>query len=240
MKKQIQILAAVLVPLFAAIVWGQRNAKSPLGEDDQTTAKLKALEVRIQTLEDIHEIERLQRAYGYYLDKRLWDEIVPLFTEDARVEIGGRGVYLGKAHITNLFKHVMGGGKSGLEYGALHNHMQLQGIVDVDPGGKTAKGRWRAFMQVAILKKSALWAEGPYEVEYAKVGGKWMLSKMRWYPTYYVPYDRGWDRIEASVGGASMETNKEYPPDLPPSEGVRPFPEVSVPPFHYKNPITGK
>lgn len=182
----------------------------------------------------------MQRIYGYYLDKRLWDEIIPLFTEDARVEIGGRGVYLGKAHLTNLFKHVMGGGKSGMEYGALHNHMQLQGVVDLDPGGKTAKGRWRAFMQVAIQKKSALWAEGPYEVQYAKVGGKWMFSKMRWYPTYYVPYDKGWDRIEASAGGASMETNKEYPPDLPPSEGGRPFPEVSVPPFHYKNPITGE
>ena len=25
----------------------------------------------------------------------------------------------------------MGGGKEGLEYGTLHNHMQLQGIVDV-------------------------------------------------------------------------------------------------------------
>jgi hypothetical protein len=36
--------------------------------------------------------ERLQRVYGYYLDKKLWDEIVPLFTDDARVEIGGRGV----------------------------------------------------------------------------------------------------------------------------------------------------
>jgi len=34
---------------------------------------------------------RLSRssAYkGYYLDKMLWDKVVPLFTDDASVEIG--------------------------------------------------------------------------------------------------------------------------------------------------------
>ena len=63
-------------------------------------------------------------------------------------------------------------------------------------------------MQVAAIKRSALWAEGPYEIEYAKVNGKWMFSKMRWYPTYYVPYDKGWDKLEAQTGGASMTTNR--------------------------------
>jgi len=73
-------------------------------------------------------------------DKKLWDEIIPLFTQDARVEIGGRGVYVGRTSVGHLFKDVMGGGKEGLEYGPLHNHMQLQGVVDVDPGGKDRHG----------------------------------------------------------------------------------------------------
>ena len=99
--------------------------------------------------------------------------------------------------------------------------------------------RWRAFMQVAAIKRSALWAEGPYEIEYAKVDGKWMFSRMRWYPTYYVPYDKGWDKLEAQTGGASMAANQQFPPDKPPSGEAKPFPQVSIPPFHYKNPITG-
>jgi hypothetical protein len=45
--------------------------------------------------------------------------------------------------------------------------------------------------------------------------------------------------MEAQTGGTSMSTNKQYPPDLPPSGDAKPFPDVSIPPFHYKNPITG-
>lgn len=240
MMTQTRFVAALCALLFAGIVWDHLSAKPPALTNEALSVKMAELEAKVQTLEDTRDIERLQRIYGYYLDKKLWDEIIPLFTDDARVEIGGRGIYVGRVSVGHLFKDVMGGGKEGLEYGALHNHMQLQGVVDVDPGGNTAKGRWRAFMQVAAWKRSARWAEGPYEIEYAKLNGKWMFSKMRWYPTYYVPYDKGWDKLEAQAGGASMATNHEYPPDLPPTGDAKPFPDVSVPPFHYKNPVTGK
>jgi hypothetical protein len=239
MMQQTKCLVAGAVLLAGSILWTQLSAKPAPATQDALIAKIIELEAKVQMLEDTRQIERLQRVYGYYLDKKLWDEIIPLFTESAQVEIGGRGIYVGRTSVGHLFKDVMGGGKEGLEYGALHNHMQLQGIVDVDPGGKTAKGRWRAFMQVAALHRSALWAEGPYEIEYAKVNGKWMFSKMRWYPTYYVPYDKGWDKLEAQTGGASMAANQQFPPDMPPSGDGKPFPQVSIPPFHYKNPITG-
>jgi len=201
MMKRTQFLIAASVLLIGTILWQQLAAKPAGTSIEALTARIMELEAKVQMLEDARQIERLQRVYGYYLDKKLWDEIIPLFTQDARVEIGRRGVYVGRTSVGHLFKDVMGGGKEGLEYGALHNHMQLQGVVDVDPGGKTAKGRWRAFMQVAAIKRSALWAEGPYEIEYAKVDGKWMFSRMRWYPTYYVPYDKGWDKLEAQTGG---------------------------------------
>ena len=172
MMKRTQFLIAASVLLIGTILWQQLAAKPAGTSIEALTARIMELEAKVQMLEDARQIERLQRVYGYYLDKKLWDEIIPLFTENAQVEIGGRGIYVGRTSVGHLFKDVMGGGKEGLEYGALHNHMQLQGIVDVDPGGKTAKGRWRAFMQVAALKRSALWAEGPYEIEYAKVNGK--------------------------------------------------------------------
>jgi hypothetical protein len=188
--RKTQFLFSGAFVLAGCLVWQQLAAKPAAATNDGLSAKIAELEKRVQTLEDINQIERLQRVYGYYLDKKLWDEIIPLFTDDARVEIGGRGVYVGRTNVGHLFNDVMGGGKEGLEYGTLHNHMQLQGVVDVDPAGKTAKGRWRAFMQVASLKRSALWAEGPYEIEYAKVSGKWMFSKMRWYPATMFPTTR--------------------------------------------------
>jgi hypothetical protein len=27
---------------------------------------------------------------------------------------------------------------------------------------------------------------------------------MRWYPAYYVPYDKAWDKMEAETGKADM------------------------------------
>lgn len=204
-------------------------------------ARIKALEAKVQTHQDVEEIYNLQNIYGYYLDKRLWDDVADLFTEDSVVEIGGRGVYRGNKGARTLFKDVMGGGTIGPQPGVLNNHMQLQGVVHVDPGGETAKGRWRAFAQVAQVGRAAMWAEGPYEVEYKKVNGKWMFSNMRWDPTYYTPFDRGWDKAaETSAGGASTQTSKQFPPDAPPTRAITPFPGVYTLPFHYKHPITGK
>ncbi len=232
------IVVIILCIPRGLFLWAEKSGHPSNSQNLEN--RIKVLEARVQTLQDTEQIRRLQYVYGYYLDKKLWDEIVPLFTEDCVVEIGGRGQYIGREHVGNLFRKVMGHGQTGLRYGELHNHFQLQGVIDVDPSGQTAKGRWRAFMQVATLGKGALWGEGPYEIEYAKVNGNWMFKKLHWYPTYYAPYDKGWDKLEQASGGASMMTDHEFPPDHPPTEKVTPFPEVSVPPFHYKNPIAGK
>ena len=44
-------------------------------------------------IEDINAIKRLQRAYGYYFDEGLWDEMAELFSADATFEMGLDGAY---------------------------------------------------------------------------------------------------------------------------------------------------
>src|SRR3954469_17306059 len=51
---------------------------------------------------DLKEIERLQRSYGYYIDRSDWDNVVNLLTDDATAEYGQSGVYVGKASIRAL------------------------------------------------------------------------------------------------------------------------------------------
>jgi len=110
---------------------------------EELEAKVRALEEKLAKLEDVEEIERLQRMYGYYLDNCMWDEIVDLFSDNTDfVEIGDRGIFCGKEGVRRLFKEVIGVGGSK-SYGELRDHMQLQGIVTIDSDGKTAKGRWR-------------------------------------------------------------------------------------------------
>ena len=203
-------------------------------------AKVKSLEERLQSVEDIEEIKKLQRIYGYYLDNCRWDEIVDLFSDNTKsVEISDRGVYLGKEGVRNLFKKVIGKNGPRRQW-ELRIHMQLQGIVNIDPGGKTAKGRWRVWGLVAVPidgEWRQLLLEGPYENEYVKEDGKWKFSKMHWYQTFVTPYEDGWLKTPI-IGGTSWET-AQIKPDKPPTAD-HPYPSTYIVPFHYQHPITGE
>ena len=45
-------------------------------------SKVKALEEKLTAVYDIQEIEKLQRVYGFYLDNRMWDDVVDLFSDN--------------------------------------------------------------------------------------------------------------------------------------------------------------
>lgn len=237
-------MSTTWIPAVAIIVGGLISQQSLPAQDKKLLARIEALEkqvaeqnARLQNLDDIEKINKLTRAYGYYVDKNLWDQVVDLFADDCSVEIAARGVYLGKKGADRLFRGAFGGGKIGLQPGRLFNHFQLQGIVDVDPGGLTADGRWRVFAQIATIGRSAVWSEGIYEDVYTKEEGVWKFKKMKFWPTYYTPFDEGWAKKNLPNNGPS----KEYPPDRPPTDNAGVFPDLNmIPPFHYKNPVTGK
>ena len=46
----------------------------------------------------MHAVRRLQHAYGYYLDKCLYDEVVDLFSDSGEVRFMG-GIFKGKAGV---------------------------------------------------------------------------------------------------------------------------------------------
>lgn len=233
-----QLLVTGLAALLACISTPQARAALHPGDGDSARleARLDALEHRVTLLQDENAIEKLTRAYGYYVDKQLWDQVAALFTDDCRIEISGRGVYLGKRGAERFFQGSLGGGRIGLKPGTLFNHMILQGIVDVSPDGRTAKGRWRALMQLAVYHGFALWGEGTYENDYRKQNGVWKISGMHFYSTYYTPYGAGPAEVALPNNGPS----KAAPPDLPPSVDYDVFPGHYVPPFHYANPVSGR
>lgn len=205
------------------------------------TARIEALERRVQRAEDTEAIEHLTRAYGYYLDKALWDEILPLFTDDCEIEISALGVYVGQKQAAVLFKDLLGKGPAksdehGLVWGQLYNHLIVQGIVNVDEGGNTASGRWRCFMQIAEFGEKAVWGEGPYEIRYRKgADGKWRMSHLHFYRTYHTPFDEGWAKARSPAGGVRAN----LPPDRGPSVEYEPYPGNYIPRFFYANPVSG-
>src|SRR5262249_3653169 len=198
--------------------------------------ELAMLEHDALILEDTKAIKRLQNAYGYYVDKKLSREIGALFADapGTTAELGGLGVYVGKARIAEFYDKVIGG--EGLKEGQLFNHMILQGVVHVAPDGLTAKGRYRALIQIGEHGKSATWAEGPYENEYVKENGVWKFGKVHWYQTFSAPYSPGWHKMSEPMNGPLAD----FPPDRPPTEVYQSYPGVYQPEYHYANPVSGR
>lgn len=229
-------IAAIVLIGSAPRAQSQRGAGSAEARIAALESMVKGYQSRLQRLEDIENINKLQRAYGYYVDKGQWTQVADLFADQSSVEIAARGVYLGKKGAERLFLQAFGGGKDGLAQGRLFNHFMLQGIVTPSADGRTAKGRWRAFVQVAQYQQSATWSEGVYENEYVKEAGVWKFNKMKFWPTYYTPFESGWAVRNLPNNGPS----KQFPPDQPPTDNAPVFPDIFVPPYHYKNPVTGR
>ena len=194
-------------------------------------AQVEELERRVGKAEDFIDLSNLEDAYGYYVDKCQWDQAADLFAGDGRLEIAGRGVYIGQDRVRAYLHHL-----PKFQYGQVFNHMQLQPVITIGLDGKSAKARWRAVIQAGVLHKSAQWGEGTYENEYVKENGVWKFKSLHFFVTYYVDYDKGWDK----GGNAPPPPIKDFPPDQPPSVDYKTFPDVFIPPYHYKNPVTGK
>ena len=80
----------------------------------------------------------------------MWADLADLFTDDASANYPA-GVFVGRPSIRNhLFKN-FGTDGIGLGDGRIYNHMNLQPVVHLDPGGQSAKGRWRALAMFGRL-----------------------------------------------------------------------------------------
>jgi SnoaL-like protein len=196
-------------------------------------ARIAAFRERVTRLEDQDAVENLQATFGYYFDKGLWDDTADLFTRNGSFEYGQSGVYVGQERIRRALLLF---GPQGLARGYLNNHMQLQAIITVAPGGKTATGRWQGPVQLSEPGANGIWGVGIYENEYVKEGAVWKLAKLHFYPTALTDYDRGWARSLLPMKGPSAL----FPPDRPPTVVYRTLPGQYIPPFSYLHPVTGK
>jgi hypothetical protein len=199
---------------------------------DSLAVRAAALERDVARLEDVNAIKKLQRIYGFYTDKQLWSEAADLFAADGTIEVGGRGVYVGRDRIRDfLLLH----GPETPQPKRLFDHMQLQPIVHVAADGLTAQGRWHVFAQEAMHGEYANWGLGVLENEYVKEGGVWKIGRHHFFTTMYTPYESGWAK-EAIPNAAPSQ---ELPPDRPPTVAYEAYPKAFVVPFHYENPVTG-
>jgi hypothetical protein len=188
--------------------------------------------------EDLSAIKMLNRAYGYYVDAGLWDDVADLFADDATANYPN-GTFLGREHIRRHLIENLGGGKIGLADGRLYVHTVFMPVVHLDAGGTTAKGRWRTLAMIGRYGASASWAEGVYEMSYVKRNGTWRIAQLDYYPGFGAPYEGGWAKPVVPGAGSQSRFQLTFPPDRPPPEVCPGYPTACVAPFHYKNPVSG-
>jgi hypothetical protein len=201
--------------------------------------QVKKLKAEVRNLNDIEAINRLQRAYGYYVEHMMGKEIIDCFatSDDVYLEwLEGR--YNGQAGLHRYFDKM----RDTFSHELLHQVIQVSGIVTVDPDGLTAKGRWYAFGGVAIPMGDGVrenWENSIYEMDYIKEGGVWKILGIKWNLTYWLPHLMGLvskDRLpaEAPKPGAAKIT-----PDVFYDNDPR-YPSGYIFPFHFVHPVTGK
>jgi hypothetical protein len=194
-------------------------------------AQVRALELRVERLKSVDDVERLNAQYGYYVDKSMQDAISGLFTENATLEILGRGVFIGRDRIYEYMRRL-----GAPQVGSLFNHMQLGPVVHISDDAQTAQIRVRLFVMFGQDGRAAQWGEGIYENTFVKDNGVWKYNNLHGYQTFYTNYEDGW----AKKSSAMFSPFPGYPPDAPQSVAYDPYPALFTPPFHYKNPVTGQ
>jgi hypothetical protein len=165
------------------------------------------------------------------VDKSNWSEIAQLFAEDGTLEIGGRGIFVGRQRVQQYLEWL-----GTPVHGRLYDHTQMQPVVHVSPDGKSAKGRWRALVFGGDYGGPSVFGDCIYENEYRKVDGKWMIAKLHAYFVMYTDLGLGWG-VRA---WPNTRPEKDLPPDRSPTVVYDMYPGRITAPLHYENPVTGK
>ena len=161
------------------------------GPAPAANTSLQALSDRVETMNAEDDVRNLQNSYGYYVDMRMWDDVVDLFTEDGVVEIGGKS-YKGKAGVRQAMELM---GRVGLAHGVINDHLPFDTIVHVAWSGLEAYARGTELAMIGEANKgTARWEVNVFRNRFVKQGGLWKIREMRITPVMVADYKAGWGK----------------------------------------------
>ncbi|HWL63436.1 MAG TPA: nuclear transport factor 2 family protein [Steroidobacteraceae bacterium] len=205
-----------------------RNATTGPDADRQAAATARLAVLRAET-----EVQNLQHAFGYYLDRKLWDDVADLFTAGGSLELGGRGAYVGREHILKALTTFHGPGP--LKRGELFDHLLFGTVVTISPDGLRAAARSVQLAQLGQAGEFAKWELGVFENQFVREQGKWKLSAVRYFPRVSTDYDLGW----AQDAQPAPKVSREFPPDRKPVSFAS-YPKLQSVAPSFVHPVTGR
>lgn len=206
----------------------------PVGAAPKSKATLAELEERIAVMNDESLVRNLQASYGYYVNRRSWDDVTDLFTADGVYEVGGVGVYKGTAGVRKALERM---GPAGLTHGVLNDKLQFDTVVSFSSGRREAHVRG---MELGLLgdadKGEAYWEVSVYDNRFVKEDGLWKVREMRVFPIFRSEYSKGWgkNRIVETAQAGALAPSAALPAD---DSGEQ---DRLIPAFVSVHPVTGK
>jgi hypothetical protein len=204
------------------------------GAAPATKATLADLQQRVDALNDADRVRNLQSAYGFYADRKMWDDVVDLFAKDGVVEIGGQGIWRGPAGVRRWLESI---GKAGLAHGQLNDRLQNDVIVTISPGGSEAFARG---IELGMLgeadQEKGWWEVATFRNRFVKEDGVWKIREMRRFVVMKTDIFQGWGKsriVEPPPAGANA-------PDaaVPASDAAAAG--LAMPAYLGVHPVTGK
>jgi hypothetical protein len=173
---------------------------------------------RIARLQDESDVQNLQHAFGYYLDRKLYDDVADLFAAHGTMKFGDAASATGaraiKAQLVKQF------GVAPLQRGELFDHILTGTVVTVQADGRTATARTTQLAQLGKMGDFAAWELGEFQNRFVKEGGTWKLQEVRYQPTLHSDFDLGWARDwRPKAGALPMALGFPAPQDESPPHG---------------------
>lgn len=162
---------------------------SSSGDAPPTTQTAAQISHRIDALNDEDSVRNLQDSYGYYVDRKMWSDVVDLFVPDSTVTIEGVGTWTGPSGVRTAMERM---GPEGLTHGQLNDHPIFDLVVDVAPNGQEATTRG---IEVGMLgnadTKQGSWEFNVFRNHFVKEDGLWRLKDLDITPLLSANYYQG-------------------------------------------------
>jgi hypothetical protein len=198
-------------------------------------SELAAKDKRLRDLEDIEAIEKLQCAYGYYLEHWMAEEIIDLFSKSPDVSATFvEGTYYGNDSIRRYFHP-----DSPQPRTFLHLVLQVSPVITLDPDGVHARGRWYGYGNILARFTQPLdpmYMAVTYEMDYIREDGVWKILVLRL--LMHFAYTNGLGKVPEGMEQPARRPPLHAPDEWAPHEFG--YPSGYIYPMHFVHPVTGK
>jgi hypothetical protein len=215
-----RLLSLLLALTLATAIAG---CSPSANENSLSTEQVQSLLQRVQYLEDMTAIQKLQSSYVHRLFTQRFESIPELYAKsspDVTVEFSDSGLFKGHASVTRLYEAF---GNTRETPGFFILHMAVNPYIEIAADGQSAKSHWLS-PGASNSPGGSSWIWGPYYVDYVKEDGSWKIQHSNLVPLFRNPYRYSWGE-SPHHGTVNVSGMLGLTPDGPASL-YRPFNEL--------------